>query len=68
MATRLKSYPEGEAPWSEDEQFDEASKACKARRKKYGQSHCDERDGSCAECEYDALERLAKKYAASAAP
>lgn len=35
----------------EDEQFAERMKACKARRKQYGQSSCFEKDGSCGECE-----------------
>jgi hypothetical protein len=53
---------EGSAPWSEDEQFAEQAKACRSRRKQYGQSHCDERDGSCTECEYDAQTVLRAKY------
>ncbi len=38
---------------SEDEQFAERIKACRARRKKYGQPSCEEKDGSCDECESD---------------
>lgn len=38
---------------TEDEQFAERLKACKARRKQYGQSSCFEKDGSCDECEDD---------------
>lgn len=38
---------------TEDEQSAERMKACRARRKQYGQLCCEERDGSCAECEDD---------------
>lgn len=38
---------------NEDEQFAERVKACKARRKEYGQASCFEKDGSCDECEHD---------------
>lgn len=55
-------YADGEAPWSEDEQFAEQAKACRSRRKQYGQNHCDEKDGTCTECEYDAQAVLRKKY------
>lgn len=56
------NYEEGEAPWSEDEQFEEQRKACEARRKEYGQRHCGSKDGSCTECEEDACGVLCAKY------
>jgi len=43
---------------NEDQQFAERMKACRARRKKYGQSSCDEKDGSCDECEDDMARAL----------
>jgi hypothetical protein len=58
----MVDYAEGEAPWSEDEQFDEQCKACKSRRRQYGQSHCEEKDGSCSECEHDAQVILRKRH------
>lgn len=65
-STELADYAEGEAPWSEDEQLAEQAKACRSRRKHYGENHCDEKDGTCAECEYDAQKFLRKKYPAPA--
>lgn len=63
------SYREGEAPWSEDEQFEECAKACKSRCKQYGYT-CGqggeedyEYEGQCDECDHDAQEVLQKKYA-----
>lgn len=38
---------------TEDEQHIARMKACKARRKEWGEDDCDEKDGSCAECEMD---------------
>lgn len=38
---------------TEDQQHAARMKACRSRRKKYGQSHCPEKDGSCDECEMD---------------
>lgn len=38
---------------SEDKQHAASMAACRARRKQYGQSSCEEKDGSCAECEHD---------------
>lgn len=68
----MKRYAEGEAPWSEDEQFEERAKACRDRCREYGYV-CDgseeaiaEYEGQCAECEYDALEVLEAKYGRSA--
>lgn len=65
-------FAEGEAPWSEDEQFEERAKACKSRCKKYGYT-CGqggpedyEFEGQCDECNYDAVEVLKAKYAAPA--
>ena len=58
----MVDYAEGEAPWPEDEQFEEQGKACAARRQAYGQKHCTDRDGSCSECEWDAQHVLRKKY------
>lgn len=43
---------------TEDEQFAERMKACRARRKQYGQSLCSEKDGSCDECEEDMARAL----------
>lgn len=47
--------------WSgtEAQQHGERMKACRARRRLYGQRSCDVRDGSCAECEYDMALALA---------
>lgn len=42
----------------EDEQFAERMKACKARRRQYGQGCCEEKDGSCDECEDDMARAL----------
>lgn len=67
------TYVEGEAPWPEDEQFEEQAKACRSRCRKYGYV-CDgsedavaEYEGQCTECQYDALEMLEAKYASRAA-
>lgn len=38
---------------SEDEEHRERMKACKARRKQWGQASCAEKDGSCPECDHD---------------
>lgn len=43
---------------SEDAQFAERMKACRARRKQYGQRSCEEKDGSCDECEDDMARAL----------
>jgi hypothetical protein len=62
-------YEEGEAPWSEDEQFEERAKACKRRTKRFGQ--CDgegDYDGQCDGCEDAALDILSKRYAAKSSP
>jgi len=51
---------------SEDQEFSLRMKACRARRRKYGQRNCDDKDGSCSECEHDmalALETAASKEA-----
>lgn len=55
---------------SEEEQHRERMKACSARRKQYGQSSCDEKDGSCDECGHDmavALETEQSRAARKAA-
>ncbi len=36
MREAFKRYPDGEAPWTEDEQFEERAKACRSRCRKYG--------------------------------
>lgn len=38
---------------TEAQQQAERMKACRARRRQYGQDECDDRDGSCTECEMD---------------
>lgn len=38
---------------TDDEQHAERQKACRARRKQYGQSSYETRDGSCPDCEHD---------------
>ncbi len=38
---------------TERQQHDESMRACRARREKYGQDHCEEKDGSCTECLFD---------------
>ncbi len=62
-------YAEGDAPWSEDEQFAEAAKACKARCRKFGTS-CDDMnfEGECDECTIDALMALDRKYSSKGSP
>jgi hypothetical protein len=62
------TYVEGEAPWSEDEQFAERAKACKARVKIFGECGGEgDFEGQCDECNYDAMELLEAKYASLAA-
>lgn len=58
----------GEAPWSENEQFRERAKACKSRRKRY-RYDCDgskdakaDYEGQCVDCIYDADVVLRQKY------
>lgn len=56
-------YDDGEAPWSEDEQFEERRKACKARTKKFGECGGEgDYEGQCDDCDYDAQDVLRKKY------
>lgn len=56
-------YGDGEAPWSEDEQFDEQRKACKARTKQFGECGGEgDYEGQCDDCGYDAQDALRKKY------
>lgn len=43
---------------SEDRQHAERMKACRERRQQYGEDDCDDRDGSCSECEQDMAEAL----------
>lgn len=43
---------------TEDQQFAERKEACLARRKQYGNASCEEKDGSCSECEQDMAEAL----------
>lgn len=43
---------------NEDQQFAERMKACRARRKQYGQGCCEDKDGSCDECEDDMARAL----------
>lgn len=57
-----RPFDDGEAPWSEDEQFAQQWRACKSRRKQYGEGHCLDKDGSCGECDYDSQVVLRKKY------
>lgn len=62
-------YADGEAPWSEDEQFRERAKACKSRTKQFGE--CDgegDFDGQCDGCIDQATEKLLARYKTSAQP
>jgi hypothetical protein len=53
------SYAEGEAPWSEDEQFEERAKACKSRTNHFGRCEGDgDYEGQCDGCSDEALEVL----------
>jgi hypothetical protein len=55
-------YDEGEAPWTEDEQFELERKECKERCAQWGKSDCPRPDHTCSECQYDAQEILQAKY------
>lgn len=46
---------------TEDDEQAERMKACKARRKRWGQGDCEDKDGSCSECEYDMAVALRAK-------
>jgi hypothetical protein len=57
------SYAEGEAPWSEDEQFEERAKACKSRTNHFGRCEGDgDYEGQCDGCSDEALEVLHERY------
>ncbi|HEY5793429.1 MAG TPA: hypothetical protein VIU82_00315 [Bosea sp. (in: a-proteobacteria)] len=43
---------------TEDDQHRERIKACRARCKLYGRSSCEDKDGSCDECEEDMAHAL----------
>lgn len=61
----MAGYAEGEAPWSEDEQFKQRAKACKSRTAHFGRCDGDGfYKGDCDGCNDEALRFLSAKYSA----